>query len=644
MDTHVIFKTHLDIGYTDFASSVIRGYVDEFIPHAIALARQMRGREQRFIWTTGSWLIDYYLRTALPSARRELEAAIEAGDISWHALPFTSHTEYMDETLFRYGLDISRRLDKRFGITTIAAKMTDVPGHTQAMIPYLKEAGIRFLHIGVNSACSAPDVPDFFTWRYGGDDLLVMYHKSGYGSVTALEDKIAIAFAHTNDNNGPQSRRQISAVYRRLHRDMPNAALHASSLNDFAKALTGLHLSAPVVEQEIGDTWIHGCASDPAKTARYRAMLRQNAEWARSGRIFDFTDTLLLVPEHTCGMCIQRYLADTTHYTVEDLDKARKLDNFRLVEASWQEQRQYIEDAAASLPQPQRSQADAALADTQAHRPDTAALKPFDWQAPLQTGPYRVYFSEYGEISGLRIRGEKTWRATSGHRIGGLRYHVYSHVDGKRYSREYCTTHPAWAYWDLTKKGLEQVPVRRGMRRARATHAWHLEDGVLFQLAFPDECREYGPPQEVFIAYHFLADKPGIRMEIQWFNKRANRIPEAFSTCINPVEAAPDTWRIRKLGHDIDPMNVVPGGGRSLHATDGLVHSSSCSIQPIDSALVAPGGLRLWHFDKKLPNLEKGMEFLLYDNMWNTNFPLWYSDDAKFRFDIVFTAPEHAQP
>ena len=71
----------------------------------------------------------------------------------------------MSPDLFRAGLSYSQELDRRFGKTTIAAKMTDVPGHTLGMVPLLAEAGIRFLHLGVNTASPPPDVPDIFRWR-----------------------------------------------------------------------------------------------------------------------------------------------------------------------------------------------------------------------------------------------------------------------------------------------------------------------------------------------------------------------------------------------------------------------------------------------------------------------------------------------
>lgn len=128
---------------TDFADNVVKRYMKEFIPNAMRIAREMRGEKERFVWTTGSWLIQKYLEEG--ENKEMLEDAIRHGEIRWHGIPFTTHTEVMDESLFLYGLSISRKLDERFQVKTIAAKMTDVPGHTKAIIPYLAHSGIQFL-------------------------------------------------------------------------------------------------------------------------------------------------------------------------------------------------------------------------------------------------------------------------------------------------------------------------------------------------------------------------------------------------------------------------------------------------------------------------------------------------------------------
>ena len=165
----IIFKTHLDIGFTDFASVVKQKYFDVFIPNAIRTASELRERkaDATFKWTTGSWLISEYLREYGATEKGDaLRTAILQGDICWHGLPCTTHTEIMTKELFEYGLSLSRKLDTEFGVHTIAAKMTDVPGHTKSVIPLLKKAGIELLHIGVNPASAVPDLPEIFRWQH----------------------------------------------------------------------------------------------------------------------------------------------------------------------------------------------------------------------------------------------------------------------------------------------------------------------------------------------------------------------------------------------------------------------------------------------------------------------------------------------
>ena len=39
---HLIFKTHLDVGFTNYAAAVTQQYFTHYIPAALALARRMR--------------------------------------------------------------------------------------------------------------------------------------------------------------------------------------------------------------------------------------------------------------------------------------------------------------------------------------------------------------------------------------------------------------------------------------------------------------------------------------------------------------------------------------------------------------------------------------------------------------------------
>ena len=55
---HVVYKTHLDIGFTDMGSRVTERYVKEYIPHSVKLAMELNTeKDKKFIWTLGSFMI-----------------------------------------------------------------------------------------------------------------------------------------------------------------------------------------------------------------------------------------------------------------------------------------------------------------------------------------------------------------------------------------------------------------------------------------------------------------------------------------------------------------------------------------------------------------------------------------------------------
>jgi hypothetical protein len=79
----------------------------------------------------------------------------------------------------------------------------------------------------------------------------------------------------------------------------------------------------------------------------------------------------------------------------------------------------------------------------------------------------------------------------------------------------------------------------------------------------------------------------------------------------------------------IDPTHAV--GIRDLHAV-AAVRNDRYEVEPLDCALAAPFGPRLLHWQEPIDGPD--LYFNLYNNIWNTNFPMWFSDDAKFRFVI----------
>lgn len=677
---HVVFKTHLDVGFTNLAGTVVRQYMEAFIPQAIAVARRLRerGGEERFLWTTGSWLIYEYLERADAAGRADMERAIADGDIRWHALPFTTHTEAMTPALFLAGLGLSRELDRRFGVRTIAAKMTDVPGHTRAMVPLLAEAGVEFLHIGVNPASPAPEVPDLFRWRDpgSGTEVAVLYHKSGYGSDLTLEGlDEGIVFAHTGDNNGPQSPEQIVEQFARLRERFPGARIRASTMDAFAAALRTVRESLPVVEQELGDTWIHGLGTDPGKVAAFRSLCRKLDGWQAGGSgpaAEAFARRLLLVPEHTWGLDFKTHLGDYVNYARPDFEAARARDvaeapvpealgftrkflaadrRYSRMEASWREQRDYLDRACEALADPAlAAEARAALAEL---RPAVPALDGVEWLAGpdpvLETAHFRAGFdSRTGALVRLIARATGVdWAAGGG--LGLLRYQTFSATDCERYLAAYnvnmehawCHT---WAIPDFGKPGLRPEQAASGMHEARLRRLGVRRGAegvrVVAELGFDGSLhRGAGAPGRAWMEYEFPDDRPEIRLRVQWFDKPANRMPEALWCSFRPGVRKPEGWRLHKLGRWVSPLEVAPGGNRAMHGVQQGVRyegpEGTLRIESPDAALVAPGRPKLLEFDREQPDLAGGMHFNLYNNVWGTNFPLWYGEDGVFRFVLA---------
>ena len=94
------------------------------------------------------------------------------------------------------------------------------------------------------------------------------------------------------------------------------------------------------------------------------------------------------------------------------------------------------------------------------------------------------------------------------------------------------------------------------------------------------------------------------------------------------------------MGKWISPLEVVRNGSRKLHAVGrGLLYRDDereLAIETLDAPLVAPGEPSLLDFNNTQPPLEKGWHLNLYNNVWGTNFPMWYDEDARFRFDLRF--------
>ncbi len=565
---YILFKTHLDIGFTDYAESIVHNYLHHFIPNAIRVGNELKGTDTPFVWTVGSWML---YRALQEDTTGIVDQAIRDGILHWHGLPFTSHTELMNPTLFRYGLSLSKELDRRYGKNTIGAKMTDVPGHTKGMIPLMAEAGLQFLHIGINPATPLPPVPPLFRWHCEGQEITVMY-QGDYGQVAEFED-FGLYFAHTGDNLGPQSKEQIISVYDSVKEKFPGCPVLPGTMDNLARLACQIpHL--PVLDCEIGDTWIHGAGTDPEKVSRYRRVLRHVEEQGIPMGL-DLSDSLLLVPEHTWGMDVKTHFHNDTHFTHVEMETI-KTERIK-IEKSWQEQRNYVVTAEKLL---------GLTPEYPVEKPELIGYTPIT-------------------VSDLNFR---------------LCWQIFSHEDYQRYQKEYMrltAANQGWALWDFTKVGLPDE--EGGIWEAWVEEAYAKDDMKLYKMVFPmDVTEKYGLP-------FFWVEVGNGQLQLKWFDKKPNRYPQA---CFVKFTGYGEDWEIDKLGQWISPENIT--GSPFVSAIDSGIRNRKVRIRSLDAALVMPYGRRLLRYGEDRGNQD--MWFNLYNNIWNTNFPMWYEDDALFRF------------
>jgi hypothetical protein len=56
------------------------------------------------------------------------------------------------------------------------------------------------------------------------------------------------------------------------------------------------------------------------------------------------------------------------------------------------------------------------------------------------------------------------------------------------------------------------------------------------------------------------------------------------------------------------------------------------AIDTLDAPLVAPGEPSLLNYTVRQPPLARGVHVNLLNNIWGTNFPMWFGEPARFRF------------
>jgi len=414
---------------------------------------------------------------------------------------------------------------------------------------------------------------------------VVMYHY-GYGGVVRVPDSdLALATVVRDDDSGPHTLEEIHQTYSSLLAQFPNAQIIPTNLTEIANAVEIYRGSLPVVTHEIGDTWIHGVASDPLKLARYREVARLRQDWLAQGKfaVGDATDVallrhLLLEVEHTWGTDTKTWL-DFDHYTPHDLAPMLNTKNYKVVQFSWQEKRQDLFTAVASLPVPLREQALTAVRNLAGVEPQLAHTSLHLHETAIETEHFVVGIEpKTGAISRLLNKKSKREWASSEHLLALFSYQTLSQQDYARFFKSYVISEEDWAKKDFGKPNIERFGAESRDWLPSVADLQLKEDQqghrLLVRLQVNDaEALRSGRasfPQNMYLEMLLPKAEPVIHLNFSWFKKPATRMPEALWLSFNPITSNPSGWMLEKSGEPVSPWDVVRSGtGNGLRAHSG---------------------------------------------------------------------------
>lgn len=371
----VVYKTHFDIGYSDLARNVVHKYRTEMLDHALDNIEKnsKRPKAEQFVWTIPGWPMEQILWEGQdPSRKREIENAFRKGNLTIHAMPYTTHTETLElEELVR-GMGFSTSLAKKYGQELPrSAKMTDVPSHTWFMSTLLKNAGVDFFHFGCNLTNQMPEVPGLFWWEGPDGSRLLTMASQGYGTSPLPPEgwpyPVWIYINQTGDNEGPPAPETVQNNLDFYKKNLPGVKVKIGKLSDFSDAILKSNVDIPVVRGDMPDSWVHGVMCSPDAVALSRtirpqilaAEMLQTQEKGWGIYLPDNTETYkkayeqsLMFGEHTWGYAAQHYRKFPYGESWNSMYREGVPPHFKELEKGWDEHDQYIKNAANTIAAP----------------------------------------------------------------------------------------------------------------------------------------------------------------------------------------------------------------------------------------------------------------------------------------------------
>ena len=268
-----------------------------------------------------------------------------------------------------------------------------------------------------------------------------------------------------------------------------------------------------------------------------------------------------------------------------------------------------------------------------------------------------IGFDKYGRISHLKVGATGIW-ADENNTLLQLRYRSYSLHDVKEFMNSYVKLNATWTTQDYGKPGLpedvegkfwethlEEIYVKNGAQCSFA-----------LKMAFEKVAHSaFGAPEYVWVTISLASaknvaktngvsnDKLSIDVSIGMYNKTRTRLPESMFVRFEPFgrlngdNGGDIEWEACRLGQWIGTRDIVDGGSKHLYGvTDNGTRATNLKTNSIMSVSSLDSPVTTFGFDTaypssthKDPNVNSfGTSFVLWDNLWGTNYVLWWPFEA----------------
>ncbi len=335
----------------------------------------------------------------------------------------------------------------------------------------------------------------------------------------------------------------------------------------------------------------------------------------------------------------------------------------------WLEQRQFVNIAHQLLENHPFAKQVQQVLERQVAPPSTSGYtKLSSIPTSYSNGRFVVGFDSTGAMNKLvDSKTNISWLHGKNSKIANVLYRTFNQDDFEQLFKVYfyCEVKDCeWAPKDFGKPGLNVTNPQRLNFTTTVQQIYHKStdevDSFLFALTMPTESIVlYGGAQSLWLQYDIPTLKSGEginRIGVQLFvlGKTPTRLPETYFLGFNAQpDAVQGSWLMDKIDEEyglVDPLDVVRNGSFYQHGINKGIQfvptnpatKTSMQVVSLDAPIVQPGDTFPLPTElDAIPNMANGYYFNLINNMWGTNYIMWYpfvAEDANslFRFALEF--------